>query len=135
MRRRKGIFAFWKRIQHSYDKVLMRGNSDRSAWMGIQSMLYSIFGNAVIVGCAWLAALLIVQQSSWLRIAALVLVAVVAFMALVRGVVAAIICLVYQFILNRRPMTWIALAVLILSTVAAVIISLWFLGIFGKPIF
>ncbi len=135
----KGIFKvlnFWANLRFRYDTIAKDPErKEKSIYFGVRSIISSIFSAIVIALSVWgiFACSNAMNADSLNAIVAwvfIVLLAVITFTALCNGFVSALISTVYQLRLNKKPIGWVALAILIVSFVGAIIAALLLLKVF-----
>ncbi len=128
------FLRFWLRTERRYKKIRndekLRPNSVR---LGVQSITESIVFAVLVSLCIWLLSLCAENYQSVsagaggrlpvLSIIGMAAAAIAAFILFVRGMIGALICLVYQFKLNRCAVRWIALIVWILAIAGIIIFA------------
>ena len=120
---------FWARLSARYQQICSEGRQKNSVYFGVRAIISLIIGVVVVAGCL-IGAYFIMTTigESLLIIFAIVLaigLAAAALVGLLNGIVASLICVIYQLRLNRGPMGWIALAVWVLFIGAAIGVLIW----------
>ena len=111
----------------------IRGDEERrqkTVWFAVTAIIYSLIAVALCAGGAFLLSLIINQDESALLLIIFTVVGLAAcFIGALTCFIGSIVRVVAQFSLNRKAMTWIALAVLIASLLAAIIVIIKLSGI------
>lgn len=130
------MFTFWVNLKVRYETIAKDPErKEKSVYFGVRSIISSIFSAIVIALSIWgiFACFNALNTDSFNMILAwifIVLLAVIALTALFNGFVAALISTMYQLRLNKKPIGWVALAILIVAFVGAIIAALLLLKVF-----
>lgn len=123
------FLTFWSRLSTKYNRIASDPElREKSVSFGVQSIISTIFGAAIIVLCALGVSAL--MGGSVLGIILAVLLAIVAVVSLVQLIVRGLITMIYQRRLNKKPIGIAALIIWIVAVIAAIVLSVLMVGKF-----
>ncbi len=125
---------FWNFIMYftnmsvRYDRIVSDPNRrEKSVWFGVQSLVASLFGAAVIILCAFgISALM--KEDNIVTLVFIILLVVIMLVAILECTVRGLISMIYQLRVNKKPVGWIALAIWIVALVLEIVISALMIG-------
>ncbi len=125
---------FWNFIMYftnmsvRYDRIVSDPNRrEKSVWFGVQSLVASLFGAAVIILCAFgISALM--KEDNIVTLVFIILLVVIMLVAILECRVRGLISMMYQLRVNKKPVGWIALAIWIVALVLEIVISALMIG-------
>lgn len=125
------FLTFWSKLSTDYGRIASDPERRaKSVRFGVQSILSSVFGAAVVLLCA-LGVSSLMSDTDGMKALGIVfaaLLALIALVAVVQLTVRGLIATVYQMRLNRRPIGIISLVVWILSVIATIVLSVLMIG-------
>lgn len=124
---------FWINLSTKYDTIKKDPEKKKkSIYFAVRTILTSLFSAIVVVLSIWGIIACFNNLSSeslssmmlsifmWIFIVILILVALTGF---INGFIASALCVSYQLRLNKKPIGWVALAILIIAFVTAIVVS------------
>ena len=96
---------------------------EKSVYFGVRSILSSIFGAIIVILCAFgISALM--DNDNILSIVFIILLALCMISALFECTLRALITMIYQLRVNKNLISWVALAVFLITFIAMVVLSI-----------
>ena len=115
------VYRFWKNKYYKYRNFREEEYRQKTVYFGVQSIIETIIGLVVIGLSIWgiieLAHALSLEMGI-LQILGMVVLAGIILNALIYCPIQALVCLIFQLLLNRRAVGWVALAFWILSIIS-----------------
>ena len=133
-----GIIKFWSEISFQYERIKSDPERrEKSVFLGVRSIIQTIICAALAAASLYGGIYLLAHFSGavygpitlvfW--IAGIALLFAAAVVSVLTGIVGGLLCMIYQFRLNKRAVRWIALAVWIVAVLGAIAVVIALLAI------
>lgn len=114
------LLKFWHNKHVKYIHLRTSEEKEKSTYFGVQSIIESIVG-LVIIGLSIWGVIALIQhltiELGFFQILGIIVLAGVILSALVYCPIQALVCLIYQLIINKKAIGWVALGIWIATII------------------